>query len=266
MLAAGKLMLPILAVLTMLLIPSLSRAEVAVTLPPLGGLIRMLDPQAVITVLLPSTADPHHFQMPPKATESLRKATLFVRASRDDGGWSGLETAGNILDLWPRTSHAWTSPALVRASLPRLAAALEKIYPSHSVSIRARLNQAIAETKRIQAAWIAALAPYRKDGVIMQHPSWQPMCEQAGVPVRVVLETDRHGQEFGPRDLDRALQVIDDHPAVLLIFEQRHDNRGLDWIVAHSRHPLRRVMLDALGTDTMRWDQLMQENLKRLHP
>ena len=75
-----------------------------------------------------------------------------------------------------------------------------------------------------------------------------------------------HGQEFGPRDLDHALQVIDAHPAVLLIFEKRHDNRGLDWIVEHSRHPLRHVTLDALGTDTMRWDQLMQDNLKRLHP
>lgn len=249
-----------------MLMPTLSRAEVAVTLPPLGGLIRMLDPQAEITVLLPPTADPHHFQMPPKTTETLQKATLLVRASRDDAGWSGLETVGNTLDLWPHTSHAWTSPALVRASLPRLAAALERAYPSQAASIRAHLPQAIAETRHIQAAWVAALAPYRKDGVIMQHPSWQPMCEQAGVPVRVVLETDRHGQEFGPRDLDHALQVIDAHPSVLLIFEQRHDNRGLDWIVAHSRHPLRQVTLDALGTDTMRWDQLMQDNLKRLQP
>jgi zinc transport system substrate-binding protein len=255
-----------LAMAAAMLMPAASRAAVAVTLPPLGGLIRMLDAQAEITVLLPPTADPHHFQMTPKSTESLRQAALFVRASRDDGGWSGLQSPATTLDLWPHTSHAWTSPRLVRAALPRLAAALEKAYPAHAAAIRAHLAAAIATTRRIEAQWLAALAPYRTDGVIMQHPSWQPMCELAGVPVRAVLESHKHGQEFGPRDLDRALQIVDAHPHVLLIAEQRHGNRGLDWIAGHSRHAVRMLTLDALGDDTMRWDELMRDNLKRLHP
>ncbi|HXH64327.1 MAG TPA: zinc ABC transporter substrate-binding protein [Mariprofundaceae bacterium] len=250
----------------MLLAPALSWAGVVVTLPPLGGLVRMLDTQAEVTVLLPPTADPHHFQMPPKATESLMQATLFIRASRDDGGWSGLETPATTLDLWPDASHGWTRPDRVRAALPRLAAALERIYPSHAASIRTRLPAAIAETRRIEAAWQKALAPYHNDGVIMQHPSWQPLCELMGVPVRAVLESHRHGQEFGPRDLDRALQIVDAHPNVLLIAEARHDNRALDWIVGHSDQPLHRITLDALGTNSMRWNDLMQDNLKRLQP
>jgi zinc transport system substrate-binding protein len=254
------------AAMIVLLTPALSWAGIAVTLPPLGGLVRMLDARAEITVLLPPTADPHHFQMSPQATESLQRATLFIRASFDDGGWSGLESPATTLDLWPHTSHGWTSPALVRGVLPRLAAELEKIYPSHAASIRARLPEAIAETRRLEEAWRTALAPYRKEGVIMQHPSWQPMCELAGVPVRAVLESPRHEQEFGPRDLDRALQITDTYPGVLLLAEQRHDNRALDWIASHSRHPLRRITLDALGTNTMSWVDLMQDNLKRMSP
>lgn len=252
--------------MALVLIPGVARAAVAVTLPPLGGLIRMLDADAKITVLLPPTADPHHFQMSPKATEDLHQASLFVRASYDDGGWSGLATTGATLDLWPHTGHAWTSPALVRAALPRLAAALEQAYPAHAAVIRANLATAIAETRTLEKAWIAALAPYRTGGVIMQHPSWLPMCELADVPVWAVLESPRHGQEFGPRDLDHALALVDAHPQVLLIAEQRHGNRGLDWIAAHSPKPPHMITLDALGTDGMRWDQLMRANLKRLQP
>ena len=258
-------MMPMLALtMALMLLPGVARAAVAVTLPPLGGLVRMLDPHARVTVLLPPTADPHHFQMSPKATEELQGAKLFVRTSFDDGGWSGLSSKAETLDLWPHASHAWTSPALVRAALPRLAAALERIDPAHAAAIRTNLAKAIAETRSIEKAWIAALAPYRAGGVIMQHPSWQPMCEMAGVPVWAVLESARQGQEFGPRDLDRALSLAAAHPDVLLIAEQRHGNQGLDWIAAHSPHPLRRITLDALGTDTMRWDQLMRANLKRL--
>lgn len=252
--------------LAVLLAPNLCRAAVAVTLPPLGGLIRMLDARAEITVLLPATADPHHFQMPPKAAESLRGAALLVRASRDDGGWSGLEAPATTLDLWPHSSHGWTRPDLVRAALPRLATALERIYPAHATSIQARLPEAIAETRRMETAWRAALTPYHRDGAIMQHPSWQPICEMAGVPVRAVLESHRHGQEFGPRDLEHALQIIDAHPGVLLIAEARHSNQALDWVASHSRHPVLMITLDALGTNTMRWDELMQYNLKRIRP
>jgi len=255
------------AILGMLLAPALSRAAgITVTLPPLGGLVRMLDAKADITVLLPPTADPHHFQMTPKATEELKQASLFIRASYDDSGWSGLASPATTLDLWPHTSHGWTSPALVRAVLPQLAAELEKIYPARAATIRARLPVAIVDTRHIEAAWRQAMTPYRKDGVIMQHPSWKPMCELAGVPVRAVLESPRHEQEFGPRDLDRALRIIEAHPGVVLIAEQRHGNQGLDWIAGHSPHPVRMITLDALGTNTMNWDELMRDNLKRMRP
>ena len=65
-------------------------------------------------------------------------------------------------------------------------------------------------------------------------------------------------------DEGHALSLVAAHPQVLLIAEQRHGNQGLDWIAAHSAQPLRMITLDALGTDGMRWDQLMRANLKRL--
>jgi zinc transport system substrate-binding protein len=263
---ARSALLSLVAALAMLLTPTLSWAGIVVTLPPLGGLVRMLDDQAGITVLLPPTADPHHFQMSPKASESLQQATLFIRSSSVDGGWSGLESTATTLDLWPKLRHGWTRPDLVRAALPRLAEALEHVDPAHAASIRNRLPAAIAKTRRIEAEWRQALAPLRRGGVIMQHPSWQPLCELMGVPVLAVMESDRHGQEFGPRDLDRALQIVDAHPGVVLIAEARHDNRALDWIARHSRHPLRRITLDAIGTNTMSWDELMRADLARIRP
>ncbi len=250
------------AVMTSCLWPATARAvSIVVTLPPLAGLVRMLDAKPRVDCLLPPGADAHDFQLAPGQVRLLRRADLLVRAGRDDGHWRGLR-ATHSLDLWPDTDHAWLLPSAVRRALPRLAKALETLEPDRRNIIEANLRQAVALTRDIERRWQAAFAPINGWSVIMEHPAWRHLCERFGLTVSAVLEPHHHGG-VRPRKLDEALQLTRRQPRILLWGDLRHGNRALEWLAqrAGSRPVLK---LDALGSCGMSWRALHQTNIERL--
>ena len=242
--------------------PSQTRAEIITTLPPLAGLIGLLDEQVHADCLLTAGADPHHTRLSPRQAEALRHTRLLVRASRDDGHWTRLEAAADILDLWPDVSHAWLNPHRVKSALPRLAAAMQRLYPSRREAIAGALKRAESETDHWWEQWQKTLQAFRSDGVIMQHGAWWGMMDAAGVPVLAVLESKHHGREHGPHMLEHALETLRQHPHALLLGDMHHNNRALEWLAEHTNHRI--IYLDALGTCDMPWPALMQSNLQRL--
>jgi len=243
-------------------LPAIARAEIAVTLPPLAGLVTMLEPGAQVFCLLPGSADPHHFSLTPKQADRLRQAELLIRASRDDGSWQ-LFTPAPSLDLWPHLDHGWLRPTAVMRILPKLAAYLQRLHPDQRRAIDHTLEQAMQTCRRIQQEWRQMLAPLRTHGVIMQHPAWRGLAEEAGVPVHMVMESARHGHEMGPKKLERALRLLRSHPGIRLWGDIRHNNRALFWLTRHSKagQPL---LLDPLGSCNITWFQLMRQNIARL--
>jgi len=240
--------------------------EIAITLPPLAGLVAMLDDQAASFCLLPGGADPHHFQLQPRTIESLRQSRLLIRASFDDGGWPLPAHHANTLDLWPDTDHGWLSPAAVRKVLPKIAGALSTLHPERAGNIALRLKQALVQTFFIESDWQKALEPVSQSGVMMQHPAWQRLMNDMNIPVLAVLESGRHGHQHGPHLLEDALENLNKHPDVWLFADIGHSNRALDWLAQHAQTPPVRVTLDALGTCGMSWVKLMQANLNRMRP
>jgi len=245
-------------------LPTLARAEIAVTLPPLAGLVTMLDPDAEVFCLLPGNADPHHFTLTPRQAARLQRAELLIRASWDDGSWH-LFTPAPTLDLWPRTDHGWLQPTKVMRMLPILATRLQHLYPKRRGTIGRALKRALLTCRQIQHAWRQKLATLRTDGIIMQHPAWRGIAEEAGVPVHMVMESTKHGHEMGPKRLERALRLLHTHPGIRLWGDIRHNNRALFWLARHStaRPP---VLLDPLGSCDTGWPQLMRQNIARLQP
>lgn len=258
-----KLGQPFIAML--LLAPlSVSAAEIAVTLPPLAGLVTMLDKQADVRCLLPAGADPHHFQLTPRKIEALRKSRLLIRAAFDDGGWPLPATHAQTLALWPGTAHGWLNPESVRTALPVIAEALTTLHPEKAASIATALNHALAQTDSIEESWRLALAPLKIDGVLMQHPAWQGLMQSMHVPVLAVLESAHHGYEYGPHQLEQALSTLNQHPNVWLLADSGHNNRALDWLAQHASQTLHRVTLNALGDCGLPWPELMQQNIDRI--
>ncbi len=236
------------------------RPEIAVTMPPLNGLIAMLDPAASSICLLRSGADPHHFQLQPRTIEALNQSRLLVRTSLDDGGWPISPRHKNTLDLWPQASHAWLSPARVKSVLPKLAEALKQLNPARTSAIEQHLLTAHTRVSVIEQQWHETLADC--EGVIMQHPSWLPLMHDLQVPVLAILESEHHGHESGPKQLEQALKILNQHPNTWLLTDTAHSSRQIDWLARHAKKQPRRITLDALGRCGESWDSLMQRNLE----
>lgn len=239
-------------------------ADVAVTLPPLAGLVSVLDPSVTSLCLLKRGADPHHFQLSPHNLEALQQSRLLVRSSMDDGGWPLPPSHDNTLDLWPQTSHGWLSPKQVKAILPTLSMALIRLNPDHEASIRENLAISLRRTDLLARKWKKVLQG--TPAVIMQHPSWLPMMQELDIPVLAILESEKHGHETGPHHLEEALAALNKHPATLLLADLAHSPRPLNWLARHAIKPPRQITLDPLGSCGEPWDRLMQQNLERFRP
>jgi len=242
--------------------------DIVVTLPPMAGLVHLLEPDAKVACLLSANADPHHFQLSPRQIESLQQSDLLIRSSVDDGHWPSLPYTGKQLDLWPRkgvssaAKHAWLNPKAVQMMLPKLAAQLEGVYPNHKEEIQQRLNDALNEVERIWREWqqIASVKKLSEHGVIMQHPAWTSLFQALQIPIQSSLESEQHGHEHGPRKLEKALRLLQGAPQIRLIADSNHSNRALQWLQDHHSSS-QMTTLDALGLCGEPWTELMQRNL-----
>ena len=261
----------------LLALPSISHAETAkqntllVTLPPLSGLVTWLAPKAEVQCLLPNNADPHHFQLTPRQVSQLQQTTLLIRSPRDDKFWSSFQTPAPTLALWPSSkhlhhgpNHAWLNPQAVMRALPLLADKLKLTYPAQTSVIQKQLSLAQKQSNMVWKAWQALVEKHdlKQRGIMMQHPSWQGLFQALGVPIRGILESAQHGQEYGPRKLEKALATLQQYPDTVLIGDAKHSNRALKWLQKHSGNPW--VKLDAIGKCNTAWLQLMQYNLDAL--
>jgi len=243
---------------------AVSAAEITVTLPPLAGLVAMLDKQAEVTCLLPAGADPHQFQLTPRKIEAMRQSKLLIRAGMDDGGWPLPPHHARSLNIWPDIAHGWLNPASVGAALPKIAEALTALQPEKSAAIATALKDALAQTVKAEQSWHAALTALKISGVLMQHPAWQGLMQAMDVPVLAVLESTHHGHEHGPHKLEHALAMLNQHPDAWLLADNRHSNRAMDWLAQHAAKTPHRITLDALGACGLPWPDLMQQNIARL--
>jgi len=249
---------------TLCLLPTPVRADIAVTLPALAGIVSMLDNQAHVFCLLPGNADPHHFQLTARTIERLRQARLLIRTSSSDAGWN-LHPTVPSLDLWPDTSHGWLRPLKVHDILPLLANQLQKIHPERKLLIGHALKHALKTCDRLQLAWKNRLTSYRKTGFIMQHPAWQGLMDDLDIPVWMVLEKFQHGHELGPKRLERAMHLLSSRPGIRLLGDTRHSNRALFWLAQHGKVP-EPTLLDAVGNCSIGWKEMMQKNMAWLKP
>jgi len=237
-----------------------------VTLPPLAGLVHSLLPQATPICLLHANGDPHHSQLTPHQVAQLRHLTLLLRSSGDDGGWSGLDRHDDhynrgVMDLWPQAHHAWLVPTDVLALLPKLTQKLSSHYPLKQ--LESRQAELTGQLQQLDRRWKQLLRPLQSRGVIMQHPAWQRLFLHYGVPVRAVLEQGGHGHESSPRTLESALKLLHGANPPLLIAEQSHANRMIDWLYQRVTGA-QLVMLNALGRCGQPITALIADNQQRL--
>ena len=240
----------------------LHAAEIIATLPPLAAVVQMLNDEPV-SCLLPPGGDPHHFQLSPRQVEKLNRATLLIRSSKDDHGWMQIPANTPVIDIWPKEDHAWLNPDNLLAALPRIAEQLISLFPDRKTVIEANLKRSMDDVGQIKSELSKALSTLQSSGVMMQHPSWRRVFDTYEIPVLLVLESQRHGHEHGPRHLENALNRLEKYPDAVLIGDVRHSNRSLEWLASHSNNK-KIIFLDALGSCGDSWATLMQQNISRI--
>ncbi len=238
-------------------------AEIVATIPPLAGIVQMLDQESRITCLLSAGSDPHHFQLSPRQVERLKQATLLIRSSKDDHGWLKLPSDVPAIDLWPQQDHAWLDPEHVQNILPRLAEKLISTSPQKRDAIMENLKAAQKRVASLNGELSHIMESLKTGGIVMQHPSWRTLFKRFGIPVLTTLESHRHGHEHGPRHLEEALNILKQHPEAVLVGDQQHSNRSLQWLSEH--HNRKEILyLDALGSCGDTWPTLMRKNITRI--
>ncbi|MDX8395678.1 MAG: zinc ABC transporter substrate-binding protein [Mariprofundaceae bacterium] len=251
----------------MLFSATLAKADgIITTLPPLASIVLMLSPETKVSCLLPNNADPHHFQLSPRQLERLQTTELLIRSSKDDGGWSIPSDKITTLDLWPQQDHAWLNPAMVKQILPHIADILQQHKPAQKTNIAEQLQQSLILLDKEQKAWQEALAELKTQGVILQHPSWQPLLKHYDIPIYTILESDQHGQEHGPHMLEHGLDILRQHPKAILLGDHSHSNRTLQWLANHSEHKSSVVLLNGMSQCGQNWFDFMRLNRERLQP
>ncbi len=240
----------------------LHAVEIIATLPPLAAVVQMLNDEPV-SCLLPPGSDPHHFQLSPRQVEKLNRAGLLIRSSKDDHGWMQIPADTPVIDIWPEESHAWLNPDNLLVALPAVAGQLISLFPDRKPVIEANLKRSMNDVGRIKSELHKALSTLQSSSVMMQHPSWRSVFDVYHIPILSVLESTRHGHGYGPRRLEKALEILKKHPDTVLIGDIRHNNRSLEWLASHNNNK-KILFLDALGSCGDSWVTLMQQNISRI--
>jgi len=242
---------------------SIARAEIAVTLPPLAGIVHLLEPDIAVFCLLPANADPHHFSVTPRVIDRLRRSDILIRASRDDRGWLGLGSSPPQIDLWPNRDHAWLQPKWLIGILPLLAAKLQSLNPEQKDAIDSSLPRIIDNIKALDRDIFQILEPVRKDGVILQYGSWRHFCEHYDIPVLAIANPRHMKGSLRPKQLERLLTTLRRHPDARLWGDRGKTNSALKWLAGRVKHKSV-TLLDPLGSCNSAWPQLMRNNTDRM--
>jgi len=234
--------------------PASSGATLVATLPPLAAIVTMLDNGIQIECILDGNSDPHHMSIRPQQFEKLKSD--FLLRTTEDRQWHHLKPKQSLF-VWQEKKHAWLNPAWVYQVLPTLVAALEENH------IRANLASSQQQVLRIQQQLQQVLTPLKKHGVIMQHGAWQSVFKNNGVPIHLILEKGHHGHSVSPRQLQKALEIIDKYPQVWLVGDLQHDTDSLRWL-KNKRPETSLLILDSIGSCDISWQVFMQKNIQRI--
>ena len=217
--------------------------RVAVSVLPLAAFVEAVGGDRVrVQTLVGPGQNPHSFEPTARQIEQLTSAELFWRVGMPfEEAWiarlrsqnSGL----NILDaraglqLPPASAraaaspyphddghdpHAWTSPTLVRAMVPRLADALAALDPAGAAVYHANAAAYVAELEALDAEIRQTLAPLRNRRFLVYHPAWGEFAATYGLE-QVAIERD--GKEPGAHSL-AGLATLAGEAGIRVIFVQ----------------------------------------------
>ncbi|HVP38356.1 MAG TPA: metal ABC transporter substrate-binding protein [Candidatus Saccharimonadales bacterium] len=167
--------------------------------------------------VVPPGASPHAFEMLPRDVQRYQRAALWVRVGAgldpfvdrliEAAGARRVLTLTDGMTLVDGNPHVWLDPAVARAALPRIAAALAALEPADSAGFRARAEAYGAALDSVDAEYRAATARFRVRRFVAFHEAWIYLARRYGLEQAGSVEP-APGREPGPADWGRLVALV----------------------------------------------------------
>lgn len=255
--------------------------RVAVTIPPLAGLVAGLLPEGSrLDVLIPPGMSPHGAELSPSAVSAIASADLFV------GVGMGLDTQALSIavarldtdrfvvferlvpDGAPATRasdpHLWLDPvlceALVEAIADRVAARLRARGDEAGLAGLDRDRKALlAALGAVDRDYRTALAPFAGRGLVTHHDAWGRPASRYGLRIAGVIRTIETAEPT-PAAIAGAVEAVRSAGAGVIVVEPQFSAGAAERIAELTGAAL--ASMDPLGSGD--WFTMMRTNLASL--
>lgn len=271
--------------------------RVVVTIAPLAGLVRELaPPNCTVTTLIAPGQSEHGYEFTPEDLAALARADLvvynglgleakvdrFVRecpsAARVDfcaAGELGLAQPEGAMphgaghhadddddDHGPVDVHVWLDPALVRAIVPKLAAALDRAGDLPGVpptGASPSVDAVLARIDELDREYRRRLTPLAGRAIVTHHNAWSRLASRYGLRVAAVIRPVE-SSEPTPGQIAACVHAIREQGVRTIFVEPQFDGSAARHVAASAGVEVR--VLDPLGDGD--WFKVMYANLDAL--
>lgn len=273
--------------------------RVAVTIPPLKGLIEPLLPEgAQVYIVIPPGRSEHGYEFTPADVAALSNADVAVyiglgleprierflslnatprRQVVSFAQVIGLEEAGAVhhhhehthdehCDHGDDDPHIWLDPVLCAQLIPHLRVAVERSLDQQGMlneAQKSRLAEAERELiARIQElhAWTGEmLEPHAGKYIVTHHAAWGRLADRYGLKVAAVIRPFET-VEPTPRAISATVEAIRQHNVGAIFVEPQFNPAAAERIAAAAS--VRIALLDPLGSGD--WFGMMRGNVESL--
>ncbi len=184
--------------------------EIAVSVYPLAAIAGQLVPQDVPVIhVVPSGADPHHFEPTPSQVRALQHVDIFFGVDDHFDGWIERFLPESCLRVYLKTNedrdeHIWLSISGGRRIANRMARTLEQQFPEQAGQVEENHARFLESMRKAGDSIHQILTPYAGSGFIQYHPAWDTFAKENGLVITGTL-SNGHGRTVSAKQLMQIL-------------------------------------------------------------
>jgi manganese/iron transport system substrate-binding protein len=253
--------------LGVVLVPLAAQArqlQVVTTLTTLAALVQPIaGPDAAVTSLVPVGASPEEYQPSPADIVKLHNADILIENGAGLETWLARTIANaknptlrvvvctDGLPIRDKNPHLWMDPLLARLYVAKIAAALERADPTHSMSYaqRARTYDKAIVALAVRTSRKIQTIPAAQRTMIVYHNAWEYYARRFGLRLLGVLEVSP-GRDPSPSEVAHLVDLAKRYHARAIFTEPEYSPK-LAQALAHSAgiKIVADLYDDSVGTD-----------------
>lgn len=232
------------------------KIKVVASIAPLADFARQVGGEKVeVTLLLPPGASPHTYEPPPRMSQEIAKARVFVKIGAGLEFWADKlvsATAPGVVTVTCSEGvdliriddhdhghdhkgtagvdpHIWLDPLISVTIIGKIEKAFSKIDPQNSSYYKNNASAYIAKLSALDREIAERVKTFRTKEYVTFHPAWNYFSRRYGLRVVGVIE-ESPGKEPTPKHLGRLLQTIRGFKTKVIFAEPQFSTRTAEAI------------------------------------